>query len=155
MKGLTGSAESSTSLNQIIHRLAQQKISVAIADVESEPFPYADESFDVVLASEIIEHLHFNPFRLLKESFRVLKPKGRVVLSTPNLARLENLLAIFKGRSIHSDLRRRFEFPQKISSPGFIRLVIQTDQSRSPAGLIPMSTDSRELGLAIKGMAVS
>ena len=109
VKGLTGSAESSTSLNQIIRRLAQQKIPVAIADVESEPFPYADESFDVVLASEIIEHLHFNPFRLLRESFRVLKPKGRVVLSTPNLARLENLLAIFKGRSIHSDLRRRFD----------------------------------------------
>ena len=71
VEGLTGRGESSTSLNQIIHRLNRHKIPVAVADVESEPFPYADESFDVVLASELIEHLHYNPFRLLKEIFRV------------------------------------------------------------------------------------
>jgi hypothetical protein len=46
------------------------------------------------------------------------------------------------------------KFPQKIPAPGIIRLVLQTDQSRSPARLIPGSTDTRELGLAVAGIAV-
>jgi len=107
--GLTGKAESTTCLNLIEERFSRHQIPIVLADVESDPFPFADEFFDLVLASEIIEHLHFNPFRLLKEAFRVLKPKGRLLLSTPNLARLENLWHLFKERSIHTDLRRRFD----------------------------------------------
>ncbi len=127
VEGLTGRAESTTSLNQIVTRLRHHQIPVTIADVESEPFPYSDESFDVVLALEIIEHLHYNPFRLLREAFRVLKPNGRILLSTPNLARLENLLHLFKGLSIHSDLRRRFDevfqsYPLGQACPGVYRL---------------------------------
>jgi hypothetical protein len=47
-----------------------------------------------------------------------------------------------------------FEFPQEISSPGVIRLILKTDQSRSPACLFPGSTDTRELGLGVRGMAL-
>jgi SAM-dependent methyltransferase len=107
--GLTGKAESTTSLDMIGRRLTRHRITLDLADVESEPFPFPDGFFDRVLASEIIEHLHFNPFRLLRESFRVLKPGGHFLLSTPNLARLENLWHLFKEQSIHSDLRRRFD----------------------------------------------
>ncbi len=46
------------------------------------------------------------------------------------------------------------KFPQKISTPGIIRLVLQTDQSRSPARLIPGSTDTRELGLVVRGLTI-
>jgi hypothetical protein len=46
------------------------------------------------------------------------------------------------------------KFPQKISAPGIIRLVLQTDQSRSPARLIPASADRRELGLGVRGLTI-
>ena len=46
------------------------------------------------------------------------------------------------------------KIPQKISTPGIVRLVLQTDQSRSPARLIPGSTDTRELGLAVRGLTI-
>jgi SAM-dependent methyltransferase len=54
-------------------------------NVEREPLPFADESFDVVLFTEVLEHLLHDPSFALKEINRVLKYGGRVVVSTPNL----------------------------------------------------------------------
>jgi SAM-dependent methyltransferase len=109
VQGLTGRAESIPSLQMIIDRLEHQGIPLLLADVESEPFPFPDGSFDVILASEIIEHLHFNPYRLLRESYRVLKPGGRILITTPNLNRWENILRLIQGRTIHSPLAGRFD----------------------------------------------
>jgi 2-polyprenyl-3-methyl-5-hydroxy-6-metoxy-1,4-benzoquinol methylase len=108
VSGLTGKAESTTCLNLIEERFSRHRIPIAMADVESDPFPYADEFFDVVLASEIIEHLNYNPYRLLREAFRVLKPGGFILLSTPNLSRLDNRVRRWDGRSIHSEIKGRF-----------------------------------------------
>jgi SAM-dependent methyltransferase len=50
-----------------------------------EALPFADASFDVVLAFEVIEHLA-EWRRLLSESKRVLRPGGNFFVSTPNKA---------------------------------------------------------------------
>lgn len=55
--------------------------SLALADARALPFP--DASFDVALASEVIEHVP-ETGRFLAELRRVLKPGGRAVLSTPS-----------------------------------------------------------------------
>jgi SAM-dependent methyltransferase len=44
---------------------------------------YADESFDLLLMSHVIEHVH-DPLRLLSECRRILKPGGLAVVWTPN-----------------------------------------------------------------------
>lgn len=44
----------------------------------------ADDSFDVILFTEIIEHLTFNPVAMWQEIHRVLSPGGRIVVTTPN-----------------------------------------------------------------------
>jgi len=46
-------------------------------------FPFEDNSYDMVLAMEIIEHVH-SPFFFLEECFRVLKPGGKLILTTPH-----------------------------------------------------------------------
>lgn len=71
-------------------------IEVSILNVESERLPYEDETFDVVVAGDIIEHL-FDSENLLKESYRVLKDEGFLVLSTPNLASWYNRIAFIFG----------------------------------------------------------
>lgn len=50
----------------------------------NESIPFQDSSFDIVFATEVIEHL-YNPHRLIEESWRVLKPGGMLFLTTPNV----------------------------------------------------------------------
>lgn len=43
-----------------------------------------ESSIDVVLFTEILEHITFNPVAFWKEVYRVLKPAARIVVTTPN-----------------------------------------------------------------------
>ena len=47
-------------------------------------FPFKDETFDYVVAVEVIEHLE-NPWNFLREINRVLKKGGKLCLTTPNI----------------------------------------------------------------------
>lgn len=49
------------------------------------PLPYADASFDLVAAMEVIEHLT-DPLPWLRELVRVARPGAELLLTTPNYA---------------------------------------------------------------------
>jgi SAM-dependent methyltransferase len=49
-------------------------------DAYNLPFP--DESFDVIVAAEVLEHLHDDE-RAFAELYRVLKPGGRIAVTVP------------------------------------------------------------------------
>jgi SAM-dependent methyltransferase len=49
----------------------------------NDPFPFPDDSFDIVWCSEVIEHVR-DPEATLGEIRRVLRPSGRAILTTPN-----------------------------------------------------------------------
>lgn len=70
-------------------------------NVEADTFPYEDATFDTVLFCEIIEHLLADPAHALNEIRRVLKPGGVLVLTTPNVARLDNVRKIIVGENIY------------------------------------------------------
>jgi SAM-dependent methyltransferase len=52
-------------------------------DVSTDGLPFADDSFDVVISLETLEHL-MNPYYALQEVQRVLRPSGRFICSVPN-----------------------------------------------------------------------
>jgi len=56
----------------------------AIADdfYDGKIFPYANQAFDCVLCNQVLEHV-FNPDEFLGEIKRVLKPKGKLLLTVP------------------------------------------------------------------------
>jgi SAM-dependent methyltransferase len=62
----------------------------------SSGLPYPDGTFDVVHSSELIEHLLDTEF-FLRECHRVLKPGGKLVVSTPNLHYWRNIVEWFRG----------------------------------------------------------
>src|SRR4030095_4104361 len=68
-------------------------------NIETDPFPYPDEHFDVVVFSELIEHLGVNPVRALAEIHRVLRPNGVVIVTTPNSLSLERFATFLRAGS--------------------------------------------------------
>jgi 2-polyprenyl-3-methyl-5-hydroxy-6-metoxy-1,4-benzoquinol methylase len=56
-------------------------------DVEAKPFEelrFPESSFDVVTLWQVLEHVPY-PLTVLKEVYRILKPGGLIVASTPNI----------------------------------------------------------------------
>ena len=69
-------------------------------NVERDRLPYDDGTFSGVLCCEIIEHLAMDPTYMLCEIHRVLAPGGYLLLTTPNVLGLRNLMDLFRRRNI-------------------------------------------------------
>ena len=70
-------------------------------NIEQAEFPFPSTSFDVVLFCEVLEHLQSDPVKVVREIKRVLKPSGHLILTTPNVSRLENVCRMIAGENIY------------------------------------------------------
>ncbi len=59
-------------------------VDVRLCNLDEQPLPYPDNRYDTVVFSEVIEHLVSSPLPALVEMARVLRPGGRLILTTPN-----------------------------------------------------------------------
>lgn len=76
------------------------------ADVDKDRFPFDDNTFDVVLSWWGIEH--FQNQHIFKEAERVLKPGGRFIFVTPNIAYPAFLANRFLGHRFGMFYRKVF-----------------------------------------------
>jgi SAM-dependent methyltransferase len=67
----------------------RERSSEWLAADASERLPFHDSAFDYVLSREGIEHLE-NQAGFIRECARVLRPGGRIVITTPNLMHLSS-----------------------------------------------------------------
>jgi SAM-dependent methyltransferase len=72
-------------------------LEVARVDLETGRLPWEDESVDVILCNQVLEHLK-NVWLPMSEMHRVLRRGGHAVLSVPNLASLHNRVLLALGR---------------------------------------------------------
>lgn len=96
-------------------------------NLDSDALPWSDDFFDAVVCNEVIEHI-FDTDRLVKELYRVLKPGGMLILSTPNLASLPNRICLMLGWQPYStevsSLRSNYGNPlrKSLNPAGHIRV---------------------------------
>ena len=71
-----------------------------VCGVYDDPISVGLDKFDIVVAEEVVEHLYF-PDELLKFSRKVLKPGGKIIITTPYYGYLRNLLLAIFNRWDH------------------------------------------------------
>lgn len=100
-------------------------------DVDVEPLPFPDQSFDTVVFSEVMEHVRF-PQKALGEIRRVLKPAGRLIGSVPNSFRFRNRLRFLVGRQYESDPSHLRQYSHSILRRELSRTSVQSRFIPSP-----------------------
>ena len=78
-------------------------------NVEHENWPIEPESFDLVIACEVVEHLAMDPMALFAGANRVLKPGGHLFVSTPNAASIQNFIKL--ARLMPAGIAQQFRRP--------------------------------------------
>jgi SAM-dependent methyltransferase len=82
-------------------REGEQHVELDLNDADRPPL----EPHDVVICSEVIEHLQVAPVPVLRYLGDALADDGRLILQTPNAASLPNRLRLLLGRNPYEAIR--------------------------------------------------
>lgn len=80
-----------------VKKAKEKGIKASFVDINSEKLPFTDNFFDTITFIDVIEHL-IDPYLILAEIKRVLKPEGTLIIGTANVSSLSNRLRILFGR---------------------------------------------------------
>jgi len=94
------------------------KQSSSLAHADAQYIPFKSGIFDLVLAFDVVEHLHpLELERFLSEAYRVLRPRGRLIIHTmPNIwyykfgYPLYRLVQRLRGTKLPRDPRERWPY---------------------------------------------
>jgi SAM-dependent methyltransferase len=116
--------------------------SAALIQGDAQALPFADESFDLVVSCETIEHVP-EVRKALREMWRVARPGAKFFLTTPNYANLMGLYDLYArvrhpGRKDDQPFDRRQWFPQ---IRGYVRgagwTILQSDGTVHQLPIVP------------------
>ena len=74
-------------------------------NVETLPMPFPPESFDALILSEVLEHL-VDPWSALKRLAPLLRPRGLVYATSPNVAHISVLRMLLHNRWDYTECGR-------------------------------------------------
>lgn len=83
----------------MLERCHAAGIELRTCDLDQEPPPFDACTFDVVVFTEVLEHVFAPPSDVLRGIKRLLRPEGTLILSVPNLAALHSRLRLLFGVS--------------------------------------------------------
>jgi SAM-dependent methyltransferase len=111
------------------HFIKKHDLSIITCDIETEPIPFGDDAFQLILFNEVFEHLRMDPIKTLIEINRVLQPGGIMILTTPNLYAVHRILLFLLGRGI-KDPYGAFKQMHDIGHMGHVREYSAREVSR-------------------------
>jgi len=100
---------------------AKNERKLDVRNVPLEENNFSDGSFDVILASHLIEHLN-EPKTFLEETYRILKENGSIFITTPDISGFQSLLFGSRWRSAifdHLYLFSRRTLSKMLKTVGF------------------------------------
>jgi len=105
-------------IHHINPQINMKNCNLGIGDVRK--LPYHDSCFDVVFLLDVLEHIDMLD-NAIKEIFRVLKPKGFVILSGPTESWFYKLCRVLWLRKVHFSGHKHtiYEIEKKFESKDF------------------------------------
>jgi SAM-dependent methyltransferase len=82
--------------------IKKNNLNIKKCNIEQDMFPIKKSTMDIIILSEVFEHLGCNPLFTLKEIYRTLSSDGVFIITTPNLYSLKNIFLLFIGRGINN-----------------------------------------------------
>ena len=73
---------------KMVKEIKKKGVEAYLADAKKLPFP--DKSFDSLIASELVYYLD-HPEKFIKEAYRVLRPEGRLLISSASASLTTNI----------------------------------------------------------------
>ena len=108
----------------------EESLNIKKVDFEEEYLPFSDDSFDVVVFNEVFEHLRINPIFTFREIHRVLKPRGTLLLSTPNLISLKGWWHLAVMGQSANEIYDAYEKLETLGHAGHVRLYTPLEITR-------------------------
>ena len=102
--------------------------------------PFDDASFDIITSIELIEHISPEETKiLLKECLRVLKPRGKLIITTPNygafwpiLETVLNRVSKLSYKEQHITKYKKYRLKQTLSEAGFNNVNVKSFMFSAP-----------------------
>ena len=158
LKHMTNSYTAVDKIADVVNGLSKKYADVNFIRANIPPLPFEDNTFDMVISFQVIEHIQ-NDELFLKEIHRVLRPGGKALISTPNskmtLSRnpwhireytAAELTALCKKHFAHVDMRgiagnekvMQYYAQNKASVQRIMRFDILNLQHRLPASWLKL-----------------
>jgi len=83
----------------MLERCRAAGIELRTCDLDDEQPPFDEGMFDVVVFTEVLEHIFAPPSEVLQGVKRILRNDGKLILSVPNVAALHSRLRLLFGAS--------------------------------------------------------
>ena len=83
-------------------------------NVEVDPIPYPDCSFDATVCCQALEHFTHSHLPTMREMHRVLRLGGIVEVDVPNVASFRNRSRMFRGKNITYDYEEHYLYAKPI-----------------------------------------
>lgn len=89
---------------------------VVTLNIEKDKLPFKNNFFDLIVFTEIIEHLTLAPTNYMPKLYKVLKKNGKCLITTPNVVNLKNRAKMLLGKNVSFSLEQLYETnsPEKI-----------------------------------------
>jgi 2-polyprenyl-3-methyl-5-hydroxy-6-metoxy-1,4-benzoquinol methylase len=135
-----------------------QNRGLKVTDLHAFYHDYAPKSYDVILSSEVIEHMEF-PAEFFKRAYELLKPGGILYVTTPNFDALERKilgdkydivnfpehLCFFNKRSLRKCGEQHGFATHKITTTGFSLTRIRTSTKKSREKYVSQTSTDEQI----------